>query len=92
MQDGKLLKDFEPGHGFSREDWDAVSDTPELTEDDFRRAKPFREALPDLAASIEIGRSDDLVRVDMNVLRKFQAEGDDWEVRINAVLRKAAGL
>ena len=33
----KLLKEFEPGHGFSQEDWDEVSDNPELTDEQIVR-------------------------------------------------------
>ncbi len=45
-------KEFEPGHGYTKEDWDAVSDNPEWTEEDIRNAKPMREALPDLHAAL----------------------------------------
>lgn len=33
--------DFEEGHGFCKEDWDAVDDNPEWTEPDFEQAQPF---------------------------------------------------
>ena len=43
---------FEPGHGYSKEDWDAV-DSPELTAEELAQLQPFRTAFPDLAASIK---------------------------------------
>jgi hypothetical protein len=49
-------KSFKPGQGYSKEDWDAVCDNPELTAEDFAKAKPFAEVFPELAASIRKGR------------------------------------
>ena len=49
-------KTFKPGQGYTKEDWDAVADHPELTAEDFARAKPFAEVFPKLAASIRRGR------------------------------------
>src|SRR5687768_8280278 len=34
---------------YSQEDWDEVSDNPELTEADFKRARPGHEVFPELA-------------------------------------------
>jgi hypothetical protein len=51
----KQQKSFKPGHGYSRKDWDDVQ-SPELTADEIGKAKPFAEALPELAASIRRGR------------------------------------
>ncbi len=47
----KLQKKFKPGQGFSKKDWDAVQ-SPELTDEQMAKAKPFAEVFPDLAASI----------------------------------------
>ena len=49
-------KTFKPGQGYTKQDWDDVSDNPELTAEDFARAKPFAEVFPELAASIRRGR------------------------------------
>lgn len=51
-----MAKTYKPGKGYSRKDWDAVSDNPELTREQMSKAKPFAEALPELAASIRRGR------------------------------------
>ena len=37
----RLRTKFEAGRGYSKQDWDEVSDNPEWTEEDFKNAKPF---------------------------------------------------
>lgn len=37
---------------YTREDWDEVSDAPELTDGELARAKPFAEVFPERATSI----------------------------------------
>ena len=44
------LTEFEPGHGFSREDWDDVSDSPEITREEMAKMRPFREVMTEIAA------------------------------------------
>jgi uncharacterized protein (DUF4415 family) len=39
------LKEFQPGRGYTKEDWDAV-DSPELTDEELARMRPAREVLP----------------------------------------------
>ncbi|MGX5803895.1 BrnA antitoxin family protein [Bradyrhizobium sp. Arg314] len=94
-------KEFKPGKGFTKEDWDAVSDNPEWTEEDFRNARPFTEVFPDLAESIRRARGRPALdnpkkqvtlRLDSDVVARFRAGGPGWQSRINDVLRKAAGL
>jgi uncharacterized protein (DUF4415 family) len=46
---GKRQKSFKPGQGYTKEDWDAVQ-SPELTDKQMAKAKPFAEVFPDLAA------------------------------------------
>ncbi|MCG5241895.1 BrnA antitoxin family protein [Azospirillum doebereinerae] len=100
-EERKPLDDFEPGHGYTREDWDAVSDNPEWTEDDIKKAKPFAEVFPQFAESIKRGRGRPpaenpkqqvTLRLDAEVIGRFKAEGPGWQSRINDALRKAAGL
>ena len=91
---------FKPERGYTQEDWDEVSDNPEWTAEDFRNAKTFAEVFPDLAKRIEedeavvVGdpRLNKVVALDRRVVEKFQSQGDDWQERINEVLRKAVGL
>jgi len=91
----KRLKEFEPGHGFTREDWDAVSDNPEWTAEDFARAKPFAEVFPELAASIKRARGRPRVaepkeavtlRLSPATVAKFKAMGSDWRARMAKAL------
>ena len=42
--------------GYSARDLRDVSDNPELTKQDFAKARPLAEALPELAAAIRKGR------------------------------------
>ncbi|MBB5044532.1 BrnA antitoxin family protein [Shinella fusca] len=79
-------------------------DSPEWTEDDFRKARPFREALPELAAAIDRAKAKRgrpamdnpkqqiSVRLDPDIIRHYKATGKGWQARMNDDLRKAAGL
>lgn len=89
---------FEPGKGYTREDWDAVSDNPEWTKADMSKSKGFAEAFPELDASIKRSRGRPAIekpkshvslRLDADVLAKFKATGKGWQSRINEVLKSA---
>jgi uncharacterized protein (DUF4415 family) len=93
--------EFQEGRGYSKEDWDEVSDNPEWTEDDFKNARPFAEVFPDLAESIRRARGRPAIeapkrqislRLDPDVIDAFKATGKGWQGRINAALRKAAKI
>lgn len=73
-------------------------DDAEWTEEDFRNAKPFAEALPELYESIqrargrppvENPRQQISIRLDPDVVAKFKATGKGWQSRINEVLKQA---
>lgn len=51
----KRQKSFKPGRGYTRKDWGDVQ-SPELTDEQMAKAKPFVEVFPELAASIRKGR------------------------------------
>jgi uncharacterized protein (DUF4415 family) len=78
----------------------SVSDNPEWTKEDLANAKPFAQALPELAASIRKGRGPNKaptkklvsLRLSPDVLDHFKAKGPGWQSRIDDVLRKAARL
>jgi uncharacterized protein (DUF4415 family) len=98
MKRTKTVKTFEAGRGYSRADWDEVSDSPEWTAEDFARAKPFAGALPELAATIRRGRGRPPVeapkqavtlRLDPATLEKFKATGKDWRTKMARTLDKA---
>jgi uncharacterized protein (DUF4415 family) len=76
-------------------------DNPELTEEEFKLARPFAEVFPELAASIKRARGRPAMerprkvvslRMDQDVLDKFRATGKGWQSRVNEALRKASGL
>ena len=65
------------------------SENPEWTPADFRRAMPLVDAV---IASGSLRKIPVLLRVDPDVLARFRASGHGWQTRMNAALRKAAGL
>lgn len=81
-------------------------DAPEASEAQIAQARPFAAVFPDLSASIdrEIARRGPgrppvkapkvavTIRVEPEVLQRFQAQGKDWRNRMTEALRKAAGL
>jgi uncharacterized protein (DUF4415 family) len=92
---------FKEGRGYSKQDWDEVSDNPEWTEEDFKNARPFAEVFPEIAESIRRSRGRPLVekpkrqislRLDPDVIDAFKATGKGWQGRINDALRKAIKL
>lgn len=97
----KTLKEFQPGHGYTKEDWDAV-DSPELTDEELAKMRPFKEVFPDLAESIHRSRGRPKVeepkeavtlRLDPEVVSRFKKRGGrTWRAKMNEVLRKAVGL
>jgi uncharacterized protein (DUF4415 family) len=81
-------------------DMRAVSDNPQWTKADFARAKPFAEAMPELAASIRKGRGPNKaptkklvsLRLSPDVLDHFKATGPGWQSKIDDALRRVARL
>ena len=98
MKRTKTVEAYKPGRGYTKSDWDEVSDNPEWTADDIAKAKPFAEALPELAATIKRGRGRPPVdapkqavtlRLDPATLEKFKATGKDWRTKMARTLDKA---
>ncbi len=101
MTKPEILTEFVPGRGYTKEDWDEVSDNPEWTEEDFKNARPFAEVFPELTEAIRRSRGRPAVehpkqqvtlRLDAEVLTRLRASGKGWQARVNAVLRKDLGL
>lgn len=74
--------------------WVDPDDAPELTEEFFRRADVYegnrlvrRGRPPSRSPKQPVS-----VRLDADVLAHFRRAGPGWQSRINAALRKAAGL
>ena len=78
-------------------------DNPEWTKDDFARARPATEVLPEFIgkkATEELMRRsrgrppkgdkkvNQTLRLDPDVLEAFRQEGSGWQARINAILRE----
>lgn len=89
---------FEPGRGYTRADWNAVSDNPKITDELIAQARPFAEVFPDLMTSIKRARGRPRVeapkqavtlRLDPSTLDKFRATGKDWRTRMVKALEKA---
>lgn len=88
-------KEFVEGRGYSREDWDAVSDNPEWTEEDFAKAKPMAEAMPELyaklvaaKAALDLQAPEVSIRLDGDLAARLRATGPGWETRANDALRR----
>jgi uncharacterized protein (DUF4415 family) len=96
----KLIEQFEPGHGFTKEDWDAV-DSPELTDAELASMRPAREVLPRALFEKLIRRRGERgpqktptkvaisIRLSQDVIEAFKAGGPGWQSRIDDALRAA---
>ena len=75
-------------------------ENPEWTAEDFARARPASEVVPDIVAAYLRRRGRQKaptkrlisLRLDPDVIDHFRARGKGWQARINATLRKAAGI
>lgn len=101
MKKAKVLTEFQEGRGYTKVDWDEVSDNPEWTEEDFKHARPFADVFPELAASIVRSRGRSAVespkkqvtlRLDADLVERYRSSGKGWQSRMNEDLRKAVGL
>lgn len=100
MASDEHVPGFMPGRGYTQEDWDEVSDTPEITDEQWATASPLAEAMPEFVEAMERRRgpqkapTKDLVslRLDKDVLATLRAGGSGWQGRANELLRKGLGL
>jgi uncharacterized protein (DUF4415 family) len=77
-------------------------DAPELTPELAATLRPLEEVDPEFAAFIRKGGRPALperyrkrrvtIMLDRDVIEHFKAEGKGWQTRVNAALRKLAGL
>ncbi|MGE3875495.1 MAG: BrnA antitoxin family protein [Parvibaculaceae bacterium] len=91
-------KTFSPGKGYTRKDWDEVSNNPKWTKSSIEASVPFSDTLPHLASAIKRSRGRPAlqsprqqisIRLDPDVIEKFKATGPKWQSRINDVLKRA---
>jgi uncharacterized protein (DUF4415 family) len=100
----KILKEFQPGRGYTKEDWDAV-ESPPMTDEELANMRPASEVMPEefFKAMEELRRSRGrpvlehpkqqvTLRLDADVIAKFRESGKGWQGRMNEALRKAVGL
>jgi len=82
----------------SQRDWDAVA-SPPLTAAQLRKLRPASQVLPELVEAYRRSRGrpksahpKDLIslRLDVDVIKAFKADGPGWQTRMNAVLAKWA--
>ncbi|HSZ73777.1 MAG TPA: BrnA antitoxin family protein [Rhizomicrobium sp.] len=73
-------------------------DNPELTDEDFRNARPFLEVFPEFTEAVKRLRGRPRVehpkvqvtlRLDPEVVSAFKEEGRGWQGRINETLVRA---
>ena len=75
-------------------------ESPPLTDEQLAQFRPAKEVAPELLAMIRRFRGPQRrptkhlisLRLDGDVIDHFRARGKGWQSRINATLRKAAGL
>jgi uncharacterized protein (DUF4415 family) len=79
-------------------------ENPELTDEQLAKGRPFRDAFPDLAVSIErekakrgrpkveSPREQISVRLDPEIVQHYKATGKGWQSRMNDDLRKVVGI
>jgi uncharacterized protein (DUF4415 family) len=84
--------------GYTQQDWDEVSDNPELTPADFKKARSGAEALPELVArrrgrpKAETPKIAVKIRVAPDVLAAYQAGGPGCMKLCGKVLQTSSGL
>lgn len=75
---------------------------PEWTDEDFARARPAREVLPESVLNqfkrspgrpkSDAPKQQVTLRLDADLLEHWRAQGPGWQSGINAALRRASGL
>lgn len=100
MTASKHAPGYVPNPQYTQEDWDEVSDSPPLTDEELAQARPGTEGMPpEMAAAFknrggrpraEVKRVPISLRVDPEVLEAFKATGPGWQTRMNEALAEAA--
>ncbi|WP_018856674.1 BrnA antitoxin family protein [Rhizobium sp. 42MFCr.1] len=99
-----VKKEFQPGNGYTKQDWDAV-DSPELTNEEIAALRPARQVLPSsFFEEVDKARKargrppmartkkSVTIRLDADLVEHYKARGDRWQTQINSDLRKLSGL
>lgn len=90
---------YMPNPTYTQEDWDEVSDNPELTDAELAGARHGADGMPPEMAAVFINRGGRpkaeqrkvsvTIRLDPDVVDAFKATGPGWQTRMNDVLRRA---
>lgn len=90
---------YVPNETYTQQDWDEVSDNPELTDAEIADLKPGHEGLPPavFAALVnrggrpksEIRKVSVTIRLDPHIVEAFKATGAGWQTRMNDALARA---
>lgn len=88
--------------GYTKADWDAVSDNPGLTADEVKNLRPAKEVLPpEFFAELDKARKARgrpklanakeavTLRLDPATVERFKAAGKDWRAKMAETLEKA---
>ncbi|GJE55416.1 MULTISPECIES: BrnA antitoxin family protein [Methylobacterium] len=91
---------YVPNEAYSQEDWDEVSDNPELTDEQLAQLRPAKDVLPPALYEALVNRGGRppavirkvpvTIRLDPHVVDAFKATGPGWQTRMNDALAKAA--
>ena len=102
MRNSRKPAGYQPNPHYMEEDWDEVSDNPELTAEQLAALRPAHEVLPpalyEALARRRPGQRGPgkarpkvavTLRLDPEIVEAFKAEGAGWQTRINETLKKA---
>lgn len=88
-----------PALGFTQEDWEEVSDNPELTDEQLAQLRPASEMPPEVYALLpKRGRGrpktdnpkvNITLRLDPALVEAYKATGPGWQTRIHKILETA---
>lgn len=91
---------YVPNDRYTQEDWDEVSDNPELTDEELARMRPAREVLPPELYEALVNRGGRpkaetrkvqlTLRLDPAVVEAYRATGPGWQTRMNDTLSRGA--
>jgi len=83
----------DPTFSLDPEDYEDVDiddpENPELTAEDFAKARPLRDAMPELYASL-MAEQEVALKLSAQTIEAFAVEGEDWRERMASVLDEVA--
>ncbi|HEX2554770.1 MAG TPA: BrnA antitoxin family protein [Microvirga sp.] len=102
MRNSRKPADYQPNPHYTKEDWEEVSDNPELTNEQLAALRPAHEVLPPALYEALTRRRPGqrgpgkarpkvavTLRLDPDIVDAFKAGGAGWQTRINETLKEA---